>query len=658
MNKVRYILDLNNVLPSPAVRGQVHAQVAKVIAAAEESKKPKKAKKAKNKKPNDPKSKRRVLTVIAVIAAAAAVGAVVFAVVRRIRETPRHSGDDSSTTTSAENGTTSATAPGTEADPVRLDAYPVTPLYAGDKDYSDLLAAIKYTLLGSDGIVLMNEAGKDRLALGYADDTNASVSRIVRGIYAASDYGDCLIESYEGLVSTTGDRKILLDYQKGFDPVIVAAKRSGTFEYLIVVDVDREADGNFSTHFSSKAGRFIDGVYMFYPDVLEHENAFIYKIRFECGHPVIYDKAQMYLGNTVKYKEDRIAIRESDFFSASENDMRAVVNYSEVLPQQCPYTFALPGTYDGLDLPENTVDPGITTQVSRSEICQIINNSSSAQWFIPLDAYTEDGIRYLIGIRIDYSEGNYWSPETGDVVRREFITNTGGKVKLYYSPSTSDRPYLCDDFSKAVRMIDTYTVKDGTVLPGKQTSLSSTFKAMQERIGATPGPKYTGTMPVFKTADRTGLTAFAAELLQQCKDPGVSGKTGLFEQLGLTVAAPVTTGTEDKPLSDLSSPDIIIAFSGDYILSSVEMNVYSVTQTIVDGDGATAYVYGVRGYVIRAGQSVTEGLTFTYDGYLNGIYWNGGRVRGSCTAGDGFRIIADSDGNALRVIDSSFEYAK
>ncbi|MBP5207136.1 MAG: hypothetical protein J6330_01615, partial [Clostridia bacterium] len=286
MNKVRYILDLNNVLPSAAVRGQVHAQVAKVIAAAEESKKPKKAKKAKNKKPNDPKSKRRVLTVIAVIAAAAAVGAVVFAVARRIRETPRHGGEDSSTVPS-----------GAEADPVRLDAYPVTPLYAGDKDYSDLLAAIKYTLLGSDGIVLMNEAGKDRLALGYADDTNASVSRIVRGIYAASDHGDCLIESYEGLVSTTGDRKILLEYQKGFDPVIVAAKRSGTFEYLIVIDVDRGADGSFSTHFSSKAGRLVDGVYMFYPDVLEHENADVYKIRFECGHPVIYEKVQVYLGN-------------------------------------------------------------------------------------------------------------------------------------------------------------------------------------------------------------------------------------------------------------------------------------------------------------------------------------------------------------------------
>ncbi|MBP5208686.1 MAG: hypothetical protein J6330_09570, partial [Clostridia bacterium] len=144
-----------------------------------------------------------------------------------------------------------------------------------------------------------------------------------------------------------------------------------------------------------------------------------------------------------------------------------------------------------------------------------------------------------------------------------------------------------------------------------------------------------------RIADRTGLTAFAAELLQYCKNPDIEWKTGLFEQLGLTVSEPVITGT------------------GDYILSSAEVNAYSVTQSIVDSDGDIAYVYGVKGYVIREGQSVTEGLTFSYDGYLNGIYCNGKRARGNCAAGDGFSIIVDSDGKALRVVPGSvFEYAK
>ena len=621
MNKVRYILDLNNVLPSAAVRGQVHAQVAGAIAAAEEAKRPKKAA---NKKQKGSKSKRRVLTVIAIIAAAAAVGAVIFAVTRRAKKPdPQHGG---------------------ETEPLLLDAYPLRPMYTTDKDYSDLLAAVKYTRLEEDNSILVNTAGISRLKYGYSSDQDADMSKVIMGIYAMSDNGDAENIDFDKIQGVNKRIEQLHDYHYGFDPIIVAAKQAGSFEYLIVIDVNREDDGYFSTHYSSKAGRIFNGVYMFYPDVLEHENADVYKIRFERGHPVIYERKSLHLENFVKYNVNAVTINEIDRFSNTENNMRADIAYSGVTPNDCPYTFALPRTYDTPPLysedPLHDTGARLAARVSRSEICQIINRTSNGQWFIPLDVYADDELKLksIVGINISYTSAIYGT-ETGKEERRKFVTSQStinDEAYLYYSPSTSDRPYLHKNFSESLSKLFIFTFKNGVYYSETETSFTKVFDQLLEQNGKTPETQFTAVLPVITPQYGAGFTPFAAEMLKYCMNPVGTGD--YFYGFGIKFP-----------------PDDTESYTGvrNSYLSSIGISVYSSTeQQTADSDGEECRVYTAGGYA-PAGK-----LTFTYDGYVNGLWNNGVRIYCKCCPPDEFRILMDTDGVAIRVIGPYVGYAK
>ena len=603
MNKIRYILDMTNIRPDGSVRARLSSAFFSATS-------------------RQTSKKRRVAAAVSAAAAVVLIVCVIAAVgvYRSARSGRKNPFTPSPVTNSGGSNVNENT--------LVLDCQ-IEPMYSDNVYYEEFRQTVIYSRMLSDGVAAVNKDGIKKLADRYKAPGDDALDGIVMTLYAGSEYGEhVIIENVHELEE--GETEPLKYYSEGFEPVILAASRSGSFEYLLVLDLKRSSDGYVYTR-TGRVGQYKNGTYQFDGDALRSGSADLYKIRFELGSIVIYERTEVSLGTAFLNTGSGFTYGTAGdrFLSGEENDMRSDMCPSGTVPDDFPYTFSIYNT-DASALFSSDTAYGMT--VSRREICDIIN-SLSLQWFVPLHRFESGDVRTYIGIGItmfDMTISSMLSSTSYPVYGNGNFVIEGEResysVNLYYSPWSSDRPCFNESFSDSVEYL-LVVEEHGGEMRMKTTHFKEACRLIENNGGAIVPEGEATLLPVIREESAAGFEPFSVDRLCFCKNAGALTETPcLFDRLGMSVNIPAPY------------PDSVL-FRVQYLPASL---ISSDGGELIRHYGTDYNIRNVTGYV-RAGK-----FTVSCDGYLNGVIGDNVTHCNLCPP-YGFSVMTDREGHVMQI---------
>ena len=464
MDKIRYILALNNIRISDSVKARILNDIHKN--AAEEKK---------------PLSKKKLRPFIIAAASVLLVLAVIVTAAVITRKDP----DGPQSTDTVSPGSDSADETGTiETVPQDIGLFTVVPLYANDDMYSLFLETTKYILPCKNGFLL-------------SDNWSEILTFFNTGAASANDVCDTMFAFYSGTdrVFTKNYAAAYAEYEddgalelienaamlekKGIHQrqIPVLTCRHGTFEYLLVMTVFEEnlagsGDRTLYDRYGEVTGWYSGGSFTFYRDGIVKTECALYKIRVENGVPVIYGKSDVKL-------KIKLSSEQSSFssplgyltFDAPGNSEYAYLSSADlVVDGRWINLVCDEGTdirsFNGSEKANSVLstyhfktgfEPG--SGYDRKTLCRIINELD-LQWFFPMyKRESGNGGVTIIGagikkkglqLRADSALSSvlypYISSDMSDVHYASYapsdITDEGRSIYLHYDPTGSDIPYF------------------------------------------------------------------------------------------------------------------------------------------------------------------------------------------------------------------------
>lgn len=528
MNKIRYILDLNNVRPA-------EADLASLRPALPEE-------------PAPPKKRRIKPFVITAVVIAAAIAAAVFGAPALRRLIRRDQPDDTAAAT-AESGPA----------PAVFDGFTVTPLYAARERYDLFRRTALCTRVTADGTVVALPYLEGSMENALEDAIKSLRADGRRLIFAkdAAEYQKAEIRAAANtLTSMDPDAEIL----------IIGSAKHGTFEYLLTLTVIKRGDTFYGEDGSTLLGTETPNGVRFRSGAFDDVLFGIYKIRFENDVPVIYYAAQTIADSRMSrlsvydkspepvFSEYRYTLYDDPvsgeldtvIFGGKENDMSYAVTTLGHDADSYPLSY----------LPPRSAE-------ERAQITDIIN-AFDLQWFLPAYSYADGDGTVLCGLAIecgpDYISGLGASVKYdigapgGD--RAYYFKYLYSPIGLRYSPSYCGVPRLSDQIPDNVMMLCVILNGDGRITKSFAVPALNLLYADQTEAFRLTDLAYAGTFPAVTTFNVARPVSFHEYDLYGLTEPLSPGETTLFENLGLSVKQLPCAENGDEVEKNVSVKDI------------------------------------------------------------------------------------------------------
>lgn len=697
MNKIRYILDLTGITLPAGVKEAAEKKINGADTVYEKK-----------------RGRRTAVIAAAVIAAFILLSVAVSLIIKNANKPT----DPPYPDTTSSDMTGSDTVSGTDAqpsDPYDEDGYySFSPLYENDVRY-DAFKTATQVFKPCDGYIVAAEDVSPLYKYFGAGSTEYLLSRndLCRTFYAF--YSENTIRSSISITENSPEslvrikeemkknEKMKADHDLYPDEIILLAARDGTFEYLLTMSVLTDRGPNGSTERGTQLfddspepiGSYGLHGYTVKRSAFEKAGFSIYKIRFEMGVPVIYEKYDLppvtfagpdvYLkskdGSTLSFPVNCLAAEDE-----SEDTKRIVYGSFQIRNSIIELT---PKENAMLDPAVGTASPRTvsselcnypysfpcadadTAGCSRQDVCNIINQLD-LQWFFPMYINDTGTGTIIVGEGIKYGSNNRAITSAVSSVSLRTIKTANGSdiyktyygyggsasvmngenVSLLYLPETCDKPYFdATYFEKDHPLIKLYLTEDGYVMDDVLTKddFENEMQSHTAPVEFTPistseyvyikDPyyKYFPARPY-----HSGLVPFVGEELKETPE--------LFEKLGLSV----------KPCDKINGFDVT--------LGRREINITEIRNEPILYEEERYGVVGAEYYLVCAYED-KNGYIIDMSGCVYGITADKGvYLFSSCTpnnliivcAEDGFVTYSyfGFDGNYDGTVNYSVSYDK
>ena len=569
IDKIRYILDLNNIRMPSEIRD----------AALEDTVK---EEKQENKK-------RRVWLVAVIVAVAlAVVSALLFAVVTVIKNHKNSDVDPGAVVpgipadTARTDETTVPSVPGVQDDTIyRFSALnPVAGMHYG---YFKLI--ISQVNISDNAVLYVPEDTTDLQLLFGQNKQSKDIDAICETVFAFYEPG-CIryIDSISDY--STDEAKRIKDLSEkdaimrsaGLMPYneILMSTKFGTFEYLLTCHFYLDGSNNVFNSDRVYLGTMEDGALRLRADSIGLSEMTVYKIRVENSIPVIYDCTvvdSMYLHQSALPEFDEAPMTQSGI-GTYLNDTLYGLYTSDIAKVRTVSSAIFPCAYGAVKLTNSTTPTENTSKqicdypysmpVKRGKVyCDIINRYG-LQWFFPMfETDNGDGSMTIIGDAITGGKRVLTMPSliSAAMVPLAFVTpsmtdeyyryhslssyssgmisdspQSYERVDLYYSPNYTDRPFFNASYFDGGDLLTAVTVKSGGEMYENAILKKEVIETMKTSYAAEPvNVLYTGEFLYVKDKDFRNYPQrpLSADLLAFIKPEELGdGLFDMYESLG------------------------------------------------------------------------------------------------------------------------------